>query len=104
MVCLEYEGYYLMTVYTRIPRLSSRGFPTAWEWEDCFRTYAMELAAKKPLIFVRDLNVAHEPIDLINDKTNHKNAGFTDEERGKMERLLHSGFTDTFRYLYPDKE
>lgn len=104
VVCLEYEGYYLMTVYTPNSQNELQRLPYRMEWEDCFRAYAMELAAKKPLIFCGDLNVAHEPIDLKNDKTNHKNAGFTDEERGKMERLLHSGFTDTFRYLYPDKE
>ena len=71
-------------------------------WEDAFRNYLLELDAKKPVILCGDLNVAHEEIDLKNPKTNHKNAGFTDEERSKMTELLAAGFTDTFRHLYPD--
>ena len=103
-VCLEFDDHFLMTVYTpnsqnELQRLSYR-----MQWEDDFRTYAMSLAKEKPLVFCGDLNVAHEPIDLKNDRTNHHNAGFTDEERSKMSRLLASGFTDTFRYLYPERE
>ena len=73
-------------------------------WEDEFRKYLLKLNETKPVIMCGDLNVAHEEIDLKNPKTNRRNAGFTDEERGKMTELLNSGFTDTFRYLYPDKE
>ena len=72
-------------------------------WEDAFRNYLIELNKKKPVIVCGDLNVAHKEIDLKNPKTNRRNAGFTDEEREKMTELLNAGFTDTFRYLYPDK-
>ena len=72
-------------------------------WEDAFRAYICELDKKKPVIFCGDLNVAHEEIDLKNPKTNHKNAGFTDEERAKFTEFLSSGFTDSYRKLYPDK-
>ena len=103
-VCLEYKDYYLMTVYTPNSQNELQRLPYRMQWEDDFRNYVMELAAKKPLVFCGDLNVAHERIDLKNDRTNHKNGGFTDEERAKIHRLLQSGFTDTFRYLYPDRE
>ena len=73
-------------------------------WEDAFRDYLLQLKSKKPVIVCGDMNVAHQEIDLKNFKTNRGNAGFTDEERGKMSQLLNSGFIDTFRYLYPDKE
>ena len=72
-------------------------------WEDAFRSYISTLNQKKPVIFCGDLNVAHEPIDLKNDKTNHHNAGFSDEERAKFSQLLAAGFTDSFRYFYPDQ-
>ena len=72
------------------------------QWEDDFRAYLQELDKHKPVIVCGDLNVAHEEIDLKNPKTNRQNAGFSDEERGKMTALLHAGFTDTFRYFYPD--
>ena len=72
-------------------------------WEDAFRRYLLELDAKKPVIVCGDLNVAHEEIDLKNPKTNHKNAGFTDEERAKFTELLQAGFIDTFRTLYPER-
>ena len=72
------------------------------EWEDAFRRYLLELDAKKPVVICGDMNVAHQEIDLKNPKTNRGNAGFSDEERGKMTELLSSGFTDTFRYLHPD--
>lgn len=103
VITLEFEDYYFITVYTpnsqnELARLSYR-----MEWEDAFRSYIQKLDEKKPVIFCGDLNVAHNEIDLKNPKTNRKNAGFTDEERGKMTQLLEAGFIDTFRYFYPDK-
>ena len=74
------------------------------QWEDAFRNYLLKLNETKPVIMCGDLNVAHNEIDLKNPKTNHRNAGFTDEERDKMTKLLNAGFTDSFRYLYPEKE
>ena len=102
-ITLEYEDFYLLCVYTpnaqkELARLSYR-----MEWEDALRAYMMELDKKKPLVYCGDLNVAHEEIDLKNPKTNHKSAGFSDEERAKFSELLASGFTDTFRALYPEK-
>ena len=102
VINLELEDYYLVTVYTpnsqkELARLSYR-----MEWEVAFRQFLQELDKKKPVIVCGDLNVAHTEIDLKNPRTNHKNAGFTDEERGKFEELLAAGFTDTFRYIYPD--
>ena len=104
VITLEYDNYYMVTCYTpnsqnELARLSYR-----MKWEDDFLAYLKDLDQKKPLILCGDLNVAHEEIDLKNPKTNRKNAGFTDEEREKMTILLHSGFTDTFRYFYPDTE
>ncbi|MCR5053479.1 MAG: exodeoxyribonuclease III [Lachnospiraceae bacterium] len=103
VITLEYPDYYYITCYTpnsqdELKRLSYR-----MEWEDAFRAYLTALDKKKPLIMCGDLNVAHEEIDLKNPKTNRHNAGFTDEERGKMTELLNSGFIDSFRYFYPDK-
>lgn len=102
VITLEYDSFYLVTVYTpnsqdELARLSYR-----MTWEDAFRTYLMELAKKKSVIVCGDMNVAHEEIDLKNPKTNRRNAGFTDEERGKMTELLEAGFIDTFRHFYPD--
>lgn len=102
-ITLEYDDFYLLNVYTpnaqrELARLSYR-----MTWEDALRTYIRALDAKKPVIYCGDLNVAHEEIDLKNPKTNHKSAGFSDEERGKFSELLASGFTDSFRALYPDK-
>ena len=102
MITLEFGGFYLVNVYTpnaqrELARLSYR-----MEWEDAFRNYLLSLDKKKPVIVCGDMNVAHQEIDLKNPKTNRKNAGFSDEERGKMTELLDSGFTDSFRYLYPD--
>ena len=102
-ITLEYDDFYLVNVYTpnaqrELARLSYR-----MTWEDALRAYLCALDAKKPVIYCGDLNVAHEEIDLKNPKTNHKSAGFSDEERGKFTELLASGFTDTFRKLYPDK-
>ena len=104
VITAEYPEFYLVNVYTpnsqqELARLSYR-----MEWEDAFRGYLKALDAKKPVIVCGDMNVAHEEIDLKNPKTNRKNAGFTDEERQKMTELLASGFTDTFRMLYPDAE
>ncbi len=103
IITAEYNDYYLVTCYTpnskrELTRLSYR-----MEWEDTFLNYIKKLDDKKPVIFCGDLNVAHKEIDLKNPKTNHKNAGFTDEEREKMSIVLSSGFTDSFRYKYPDK-
>ena len=102
-ITLEYEDFYLLCVYTpnaqrELARLSYR-----MEWEDALRGYIKELDSVKPVVYCGDLNVAHEEIDLKNPKTNHKSAGFSDEERGKFTELLSGGFTDTFRKLYPDK-
>jgi exodeoxyribonuclease-3 len=104
MITLEMQDYFFVTVYVpnsqnELARLSYR-----MEWEDDFRAYVSELNKKKPVIICGDMNVAHEEIDLKNPKTNHFNAGFTDEERGKMTELLAAGFTDSFRYKYPDTE
>ncbi len=104
VITLEYDNFYLVNVYTpnskdKLLRLDYRQV-----WEDDFRDYLCELDQKKPVILCGDLNVAHTEIDLKNDKTNHFSAGFTDEERGKFTELLNAGFTDTFRYFYPDKE
>ncbi len=104
VITLEFEEYYFITVYTpnsqtELARLSYR-----MQWEDDFLAYIKKLEEKKPVIFCGDLNVAHKEIDLKNPKTNRKNAGFTDEERGKFSVLLEAGFIDTFRYFYPDME
>ena len=74
------------------------------EWEDTFRGFLQELDSRRPVIICGDLNVAHQEIDIKNAKSNRRNAGFTDEERGKMTQLLEAGFSDTFRTLYPDRE
>ena len=104
VITLEFEKFYLVCCYTpnsgrELARLTYRQ-----DWEDCFRKYLIYLNNKKPVILCGDLNVAHQEIDLKNPKTNRKNAGFTDEEREKMTKLLSSGFIDTFRYKYPNKE
>lgn len=118
VITLEYEDFYLVTVYTpnsknkvqnkaNLPEDWDKnkllGIDTRMNWEDEFREYLLKLDEEKPVIMCGDLNVAHNEIDLKNPKTNTKNAGFTIEERNKMTELLESGFTDTFRYLYPDK-
>lgn len=102
VITLEFEEYYLVTVYTPNSQQELARLDYRMEWEDDFRTYLLELDQKKPVIVCGDLNVAHKEIDLKNPKTNTKNAGFTMEEREKMTKLLESGFVDTFRYLYPD--
>jgi exodeoxyribonuclease-3 len=103
VITLEYESFYFITVYTPNSKQELERLEYRQHWEDDFRTYLCELKKKKPVIFCGDLNVAHKEIDLKNPKTNHHNAGFTDEERSKMTELLAAGFTDTFRYFYPDK-
>lgn len=104
VITLEYPDFYLITVYTPNSKQQLERLAYRMSWEDDFLAYIKRLNEQKPVIFCGDLNVAHEEIDLKNPKTNHKNAGFTDEERAKMTALLASGFTDTFRYFYPDKE
>lgn len=102
VITAEYEHCYVVTCYTPNSQRGLVRLAYRMTWEDAFRNYLLELDAKKPVILCGDLNVAHEEIDLKNPKTNHKNAGFTDEERSKMTELLAAGFTDTFRHLYPD--
>ena len=104
VITLEYDNYYLVTVYTPNSKRELLRLDYRMEWEDAFREYIISLDKKKPVVFCGDLNVAHKEIDLKNPKTNHMNAGFTDEEREKMSVMLASGFTDTFRYFYPDAE
>lgn len=103
IITLEMEGYYVVTVYTPNSQDELRRLDYRMTWEDDFRRFLMSLDARKPVIVCGDMNVAHEEIDIKNPKTNRRNAGFTDEERGKMTDLLGAGFTDTFRYFYPDK-
>ena len=102
VITAEFEDYYVVTVYTPNSQRELTRLDYRMQWEDAFRAYLLELDQKKPVIVCGDLNVAHEEIDLKNPKTNRKNAGFSDEERGKMTELLSAGFTDTFRYFYPD--
>lgn len=104
VITLEFEEFFLVTVYTPNSKRGLERLDYRQVWEDDFRAYLLRLDAKKPLIVCGDMNVAHKEIDLKNDKTNHKNAGFTDEERAKMTTLLEAGFIDTFRYFYPDKD
>ena len=103
VVTLEYEEFYLVCVYTPNAQDGLRRIDYRMSWEDAFREYLLALDAKKPVIICGDMNVAHEEIDLKNPKTNIGNAGFSYEERGKFTELLESGFTDTFRYLYPER-
>ena len=104
VITLEYDNFYLITCYTPNSQNELKRLPYRMQWEDDFREYLKTLDAKKPVVLCGDLNVAHNEIDLKNPKTNRKNAGFSDEERAKMTELLGSGFTDTFRYFYPDAE
>ena len=94
----------MVTCYTPNSQNELARLPYRMNWEDDFLAYLKTLDAQKPVILCGDLNVAHKEIDLKNPKTNRHNAGFTDEERGKMTQLLEAGFTDTFRYFYPDME
>lgn len=104
VITLEYEDYYLITVYTPNSQNELKRLDYRMTWEDAFREYLCGLAEKKGVIVCGDMNVAHEEIDLKNPKTNRRNAGFTDEEREKMTELLQSGFVDSFRYYYPKQE
>ena len=101
-ITLEYEDFFLITAYVPNSQDELRRLDYRMRWEDDFRQYVLQLDAVKPVIICGDMNVAHQEIDLKNPKTNRRNAGFTDEERDKMTLLLESGFTDTFRYFYPD--
>lgn len=104
VITLEYDNFYLVTCYTPNSQNELARLPYRMTWEDDFLAYLKKLDAVKPVILCGDLNVAHEEIDLKNPKTNRKNAGFSDEERAKMTDLLGAGFTDTFRFFYPDAE
>ncbi len=104
VITLEYEDFFMVTVYTPNSKQELLRLDYRMVWEDAFREYLKELEKQKPVIACGDMNVAHKEIDLKNPKTNHKNAGFTDEERDKFSVLLDSGFTDTYRYFYPDTE
>lgn len=103
VVTLEMPDFYLVCCYTPNSQDGLRRLDYRMTWEDDFRAYLLQLDRKKPVVLCGDLNVAHEEIDLKNPKTNHQNPGFTDEERGKMTQLLGSGFTDTFRFKYPEE-
>lgn len=102
VITLEYDNFYLVNCYTPNSQDGLKRLEYRQVWEDDFLAYLKSLEEKKPVILCGDLNVAHQEIDLKNPKTNHKNAGFSDEERAKMTQLLNHGFIDTFRYLYPD--
>lgn len=102
VITLEFENFYMVTVYTPNSKNELARLDYRMVWEDAFREYLVNLDKKKPVIVCGDLNVAHKEIDLKNPKTNTRNAGFTEEERGKFTDLLNAGFTDTFRFFYPD--
>lgn len=104
VLTLEYPDFYFVTVYTPNSQNELARLDYRMKWEDAFLAYLKKLEASKPVIFCGDLNVAHKEIDLKNPKSNRKNAGFTDEERGKFTALVEAGFIDTFRYFYPDLE
>lgn len=102
VITLEFENFYFVTVYVPNSKRELERLDYRMQWEDDFREYINSLNNSKPVVFCGDLNVAHKEIDLKNPKTNRRNAGFTDEEREKMTLMLDSGYTDTFRYFYPD--
>ena len=104
LITLEFEDFYMVTVYTPNSQSELKRLNYRMKWEDDFKKYLKELDKKKPVVVCGDLNVAHKEIDLKNPKTNRKNAGFTDEERNKFTELLNAGFIDTFRYFYPTEE
>lgn len=103
VITLEYDKFFLVTVYTPNAQEELRRLDYRMRWEDAFQAYLHQLDAKKPVIVCGDMNVAHQEIDLKNPKTNRRSAGFTDEERSKMTQLLSNGFTDTFRTLHPEQ-
>ena len=103
VITAEFDGFFLVCCYTPNAQNELARIDYRMQWEDDFRAYLMELDKKKPVVLCGDLNVAHEEIDLKNPKSNRGNAGFSDQERGKMTELLSSGFTDTFRALYPER-
>ncbi|WP_419726935.1 exodeoxyribonuclease III [Terrisporobacter petrolearius] len=102
-ITLEFEDFYMVTVYTPNSQSELKRLDYRMKWEDDFRLYLKKLDERKPVIVCGDLNVAHKEIDLKNPKTNRKNAGFTDEERNKFTELLNEGYIDTFRYFYPEE-
>ena len=104
LITLEFEDFYFITVYVPNSKRELLRLDYRMVWEDDFLEYIKALDKKKPVIYCGDLNVAHKEIDLKNPKTNHFNAGFTDQEREKIKNVLNSGFTDTFRFFYPEKE
>lgn len=104
VITLEFEDFYFVTVYVPNSQRELKRIDYRMKWEDDFRDYILSLNQSKPVIFCGDLNVAHQEIDLKNPKTNHNNAGFTDREREKFSKMIDCGFTDTFRYFYPDRE
>ena len=104
VITLEFEKFYMVDIYTPNSKRELERLEYRQIWEDEIRKYLLKLNETKPVIMCGDLNVAHKEIDLKNPKTNRHNAGFTDEERQKMTELLDAGFTDSFRYLYPDKD
>lgn len=104
VITLEFEHFYMVTVYTPNSQEELKRLDYRMEWEDDFLSYLKKLEGNKPVIVCGDMNVAHREIDLKNPKTNRKNAGFTDEERNKFTSLLNAGFIDTFRHFYPDLE
>ena len=103
VLTLEMPDFYLVNVYTPNSQDGLRRLDYRMQWEDAFRAYVKDLAVRKGVVICGDMNVAHEEIDLKNPSTNHENAGFTDQERGKMTELLAAGFVDSFRRFYPDK-
>ncbi len=104
VITLEYENFYMITVYVPNSQDGLARLDYRMRWEDDFLAYIKKLEESKPVVYCGDLNVAHKEIDLKNPKTNRKNAGFTDEERGKFSTVLENGFIDTFRFFYPDME
>lgn len=104
VITLEFENFFLVNVYVPNSKRELLRLDYRMKWEDDFKDYVKKIECEKPVIICGDLNVAHKEIDLKNPSSNHHNAGFTDEERNKFTKLLESGFIDTFRYFYPDKE
>lgn len=104
LITLEFENYFLVTCYTPNSKRGLERLENRQLWEDDFRKYLLKLKEDKPVVLCGDLNVAHKEIDIKNDRTNHRNAGFTDEEREKITLLLDAGFIDTYRYFYPKKD